>query len=627
MNECHLASALIALAAAATLPSAADAPIDSGLTEEVVTERAQFEVIAWPKDGDPKICAQLDLERIEIFYGGAWRDVRDLHEVRIDRIGVAHRDIRPGEDPPAVATDHSPLRMAIYFDETRLLRGFTGPEEGSLRDRAYRQTVDMIRDRFRPEDGDRLLLARHVGSRVPQVASGWLDDRDEALAVLERMRAAGPPPDLDAPRLGRHRRLAARDPGLLRFFAAFEALVDAIRQPDHEARRSTMILLFGGDIEIDARFGEELAELSARLAAARASVHTVDVRSILASQEYGIGSSARSAGGRFWTNGAVLSNVVRSLRALTVHGCRLLITVPVGKIESVRVDLRDARFYERTLPSLGDGDPATREDEVRARRLLPRWGEGLDVEGALWPVREERGRVRAVLLARVLLEELPARRLPPLVLNVRVEDGSFAVHDPSDDLFTTPEERTLRVAGEQRTLLRATGRATYLFEVELRRSARPAYRVLVESIDERNGAKVEAVLDDGARPRWALVESAGRFEEARTDLLPVFAVAGENRVPLPSPDARIEAGRFLNFVGRGCGSHAALRSHVVGPDGAVVDLSVERLANSGENGRCSWYRATHSGDLPAGQWTFHPPPGLCEIPIAFEVRAPASERR
>lgn len=596
-------AALAALCLFAAPAYAEDEPLRSPLRESVSVERSALEITAWPVSGELAMCAELDLDGIEIFHRGAWRTRRSDSSVTIDRLGYVERSVSAAAGEPRA----EPQWIVVYVDETHF-PPCDVPPEASMRWRAFEQTRAMIATEFDPVRGDRVMLASYMGGEVPHIATGWLDSREAALSALDRLwdESARPP------------RLRVTDNAMHDWFGALAQLVHAIGDPEETAATKHVILL-AADLPIDARWAEELATLNREaLSVSRTLVHTVDVRSRFAGQEYGLGSLAWNAGGHFFANGATVTSAVATLKELSHHGCKLLVTVPRTAIETVRVDLRDARFRAESL--IAKGLPASQDVERRrreARSLRPQWGEGVAIEAALWPIEDAGDHLRGVLFARVMVDP---RGPASLRLEAAVSGASLVERGPAQGGESAVTSIEVAISGADLASLRETGSRTFVFEVRAPRGVRPAYRIVVESEDGRHGASTQSMADIAMRPSWALIEHVGP-PGAALDLLPLIGEGVHRVIPIPALDGAIPQNWSANFVGRTCSKGRSMTATLASGDGRRVPVEVVPVSSS--VGGCAWYLAK-SEPLSPGTWVFRPPRGFDGRPVTFHV-TPAQE--
>lgn len=597
---------LAVMLAGCALAYAGEAPLPSHLRESVSVDRSVIEVTVWPESGELELCAQLDLDRVEVLVDGAWRTRRTLRELTIDRVGSARSDSSPldlGIEPPG----EEPQWIVLYVDETHF-PPCDVPPDASMRRRAFDQARAMIERDFDPARGDRLLIAAYRGGEAPDIATNWLADREQALAALGQLDAAG------------HAPLApgSREARMHRWFAALESLVHAIGDPG-EVPATKHVLLLAADLPIDARWAEELERLNRdALSVSRTLVHAIDVRHAFSGQEYGLGSLAWNAGGHFWTNGETIGTAVATLKGLARHGCKLLVTLPRRDMRTVRVDVKDARFRAETIIAKGITEPlALARKRLEARALRPAWGRGLALETALWPVRIEDDAIRAVLFARVLLEPggPTALRLEASVLGATIVDRR-----PGAPVAAEAESVSEPIEGDALASLLESGSHTFFFEVRVPRGAHPVHRVVVASTDGRHGAARQEERPMSARPSWALIESLAPPDDT-TDLLPLVTRHATRVVPVPALDAAIPAHWSANFVGHGCAEEGALTATLVSQDGDEREVPVTAFGERRDG--CGWYLAKHA-PLPPGTWTFQPPRALGRTPVTFTVTPAAA---
>ena len=532
---------LLALSLLASVETAASEKA-AELSEEIEVRRVQFEVTAWPRDGELALCREIDLDQVEVFVDGAWKTRLQDPGIVIDRIGV-----RPGEtiaiEGDAVAPPQPvPQRLVLYFDEVHFFDA-ERIEEDSARDRAYEQARAWLEEGFDPSSGDLVMLASYMGNDSVNIETGWLSDRDTAIAALDTLDERGKD----------RSKVSATENVMERWSDALEDLALAMGGLDEREDWTKKILLFATDLPVDAEWAEELARASEALSAARATVHTVDTRKPLSSLAYGLGSLAWNAGGHAWTNGVEVSDAVTTMRQLPGAGCVFLVTATVGKIEGViRVDFKDERFRSESLMALGRPASELAEDQREARRLRPSWGDDVAVETLIIPGE----RVRGGRLSRLYVRTRSTH--PEHVLRV-----GFRGADVEDI-----EERF----GEARD---------FVFEVVVRPRKQTTYRVSVETPGGEHGASDTQVFRASSAPSWHLVDASGA---------PLFST-------------QVDAHEELKLRGYGCPRGDERSLVLTREDGESVAFTV---ASSVEDG-CGWYEGALAEGLSVGLWTLDPP--------------------
>lgn len=512
------------------------------LTEEVEVRRVQFEVTAWPQGGELELCREIDLDRVEVFVDGTWKTRLDDPEILIDRLGVRPGQVERSRGSAEVSPPPAPQRLVLYFDEVHFLDA-ERIEEDSARDRAYQQARAWLEEGFDPAAGDRVMLASYMGNDSVNIETGWLADRESAIAALDTLDERGKD----------RSKVSSTENVMERWSDALEDLALAIGGLDEREDWTKKILLFATDLPVDAEWAEELARASEALSAARATVHTIDTRKLLASQAYGLGSLAWNAGGHAWTNGVEVSDAVSTMRALPGAGCVFLVTATVGKIEGViRVDFKDERFRSESLMALGRPASELEEDQRAARRLRPRWGEGIEVETLIIPGE----RVRGGRLARLYIRARSTH--PEHALRVSFEG-------------TENEDIEQSFGGER----------DFVFDVVVRPRKQTTYRATVETPDGRHGASDTRVFRASSAPSWHLVDSSG--------------------TPLVNPD--IQPSEKILLRGYGCvrGESELLVSREGGEPLSIKTTPEQR------DERCGWHRAVIPAGLDEGEWQIKPP--------------------
>ncbi|GEM_PF-5422441 len=542
--------------------SRAEEPQKTAVISEAIIERSQFEMTAWPTDGNLERCATLDLNSdVEIYFDGQWHTPATNPKVIIDRIGFDARGLPWTPEPQYVV---------LYFDEVHLDDCDNLEHEGSTRARAFREARAMIRDVFRPDLGDHVMIASYMGGEAPNITTGWLNSPDEALDALDDLLHESHPP-------------AIRPVHDLGWWTSIEAMANAIADTEETDGHRKTIMIIAADLPTDAEAAEELVRLNQKLAPARVIIDTRRPVSSLVPLAYGIGSMAWNSGGHYWRGQDTLSTAVETKRRLVEYGCRLLVTVPKGAIISLKTDIMQPRFRAESLIAIGATSPRLEQEQREARRLRPRWGRGMDLKTKLWMVGEK----QAMLLARISIDESLPRDVLGITLNATIENGSIVRRNPETGHVDTTHSLTEKIDSAELELLRRTGAKTYLYKIELDR-VKPTTRVIAESHGGKNGAQTQTAWHTGKTPSWIVAHRYGLLEG---QLLPLPAMG-----PIPS------SAYPITLLGYGCDQEAPIDGMLTAQDGTTHKVGLKPLGPD----RPCWYIA-RLPSLAPGSWTFEPP--------------------
>ena len=544
----------------------AEKPRKTPATSEVVVERSQFEVTAWPTDGNLERCATLDLSSdVEIYFDREWHTPTTNRDVFIDRVGLVLGPTRIAEPEPQY--------MVLYFDETNFC-------DSDSRARAFREARAMMRDAFRPDLGDHVMIASYMGGEAPNITTGWINSRDEALDALDALRR-----DSYAPV-----RMAVHD---TKWWKAIEAMANAIADSDETNGHAKTIMIIASDLPVDVEDGEELLQLNQKLSLARV---TIDTRRMAAGFAYGIGSMAWNSGGRYWRGKDTLATAFETKRSLMQYGCKLLVTVPKGTIRSLRADIKKPGFRAESLIATGVVSPQLELEQHHARRLRPQWGQGIGLKTKLWPIGEK----QALLFARVSIGEDLPESVSTITLNATIKNGELFRINPRSGYVDTTDSITATIESAELELLRVVGQKTYMYKVRLARSD-PTTRVIVESTGGKHGAQAQIAWRPDKKPPWIVANRYGAFEG--------------NLLPLPVMDPLLGTARPVALMGYGCGESSLMEGTLVSPSGTIYSVALKRLPD-----RPCWYIA-QLPILSPGRWLFQPPndESFAQEPLKFKV--------
>jgi hypothetical protein len=286
---------------------AEEQPVESGLTERVDVREVQILVTVWPEEADASACPALTADDFRVEVRG--REVPVKAAVRyapiVRRYGVPI-DVKTDEPPPlqlVVLIDEFHHSCPACLRQERYLDLYSKPIEMPIgRHRTYELAREMVREAMRP--GDRVMIATlHLW---PRVHTPWLEDADEALAVLDQL-------EQQPLWVQWHFGKAHVDnwyPGMLGFVRAlgrYPGVKDVFFPTCH--------------FPLDAESGEEIGELSATAAVNDVVLHTVNI--FLQSREI-VGPLAANLGGRRFGASQKLGRAVEQVRE--VAGCRFLIS-------------------------------------------------------------------------------------------------------------------------------------------------------------------------------------------------------------------------------------------------------------------------------------------------------------
>jgi hypothetical protein len=580
----------------------AEKPKDLGLRETAQVTLVPLEVTVWPKDLDSDACVGLTKEDFELVVGGKARPI-----YAVDGLDITEEAYRPGAGAGG-ETDPLPpggMSFVLLFDLWHLdvfARGFAAcPRTIPL---AFAEARRFVGTEF--HDGDRLLIATFAG--WPLIHYGWIRTRAEALAALDRIERN---PRVMSPRK-EHLHHGEWIAGLESFFLALG------RYPGRKD-----VIYLADDFRFD-DVAMRMYDIAARAQANGVVVSAVDLvwtcRRIAPSygvSPQGLGETpfrvpvaltplAADTGGRLFSTDRI-DQAVRELRSL--RKCRYLVSFQRDPKEgkrspSVKLTLRGERAKGLTLLRPSSYETAARaptaKQQAEALFLIPRFGQGLAAEVALWPYRPaKKGSLwKTFVLARV--DRTGDEPWPEELDQITV---SVVLHRRSKILG----EFGKRIAGEElRSFREKGGSGLMLFPVEGIDPGEMSIDLIATSGSPDMSAKVTVDFDvprapgpGEARP-WFLADHLAR-------------VSG-SAVLAPSLDGVVMPGELLSFLGYGCASKTPSTESYTGSvvpfaGGSPVAVSVGWL-ESVTPGGCGWLAGKVEAPLPPGLWTFKPPADL-----------------
>ena len=610
-------AALLLIAATPSIAEPVEEPLPLDYSETTRVELVQLEVTAWPRDGETASCQDLRTEDFEVVVNGRLREI-----VAADRLGAVEIE-EADAGQPLPDRERPPLTLVLFFDLWHLdlfYRDYTCPITKPL---AFDEARKLVRSEFR--EGDRLLLVTFSG--WPQIHEGWIRDPAQALRALDRLEVS--------PTVMRASRIHQHHDG---WIEGMKSLMLALGR--YPGRKEVIYLAD------DFRFDEELLkfyDVAARAQANQVFIHAIDLLAPCRAlpgpacpglsvgglgcsedeQPVALGYVSIGAGGTLFHHDD-LPAAVRELRRML--GCRYLISfkMPEGgkRAPQAKVRLLRSGFQLHYPSSFGNPlrEPSEREQQD-ALFLLPRFGEGLEGEIGLWPLRptgKKRKHWRGVMIARLRrpAQETWAPGLERIEIEAVVHKGSKIV-----GRFGKVIE------GSELARFRAEGEAP-LMVFPLDKFGPGTNTVVLRAVGV--GSEISAIV----RSSLEVPDPPGPGQAHPWFLSEGLARAGDALTLLPSLDGVLGPAHSAAVVGYGCVDRQAqlLPARLVSLDGEPTEtvaldwLDPEARATGSEAG-CGWLVGRVDPSLPAGLWRFEPPPALTAQdstvpPIEFRVAAP-----
>jgi len=336
-------------------------------------------------------------------------------------------------------------------------------------------------------------------------------------------------------------------------------------------------------------------------------------------QPVALGFMSANTGGGLFDDSSSLSQAVQSVRRL--RGCRYLISFPVKPKDGKRPPIIKLRLRRRGLQlefPASFGDPR-REPSERERQdalfLLPRFGQGLQAEIGLWPLRPsgKRKQWKGIMLARLkrAVEDPWPENLERIEIEVVAHRGS-KVYGEFGKVIEGDELRQFH-DGESRLLLfPVEGIRPGLNEVALR-----AVGVGGEvSANVRSWLEVPEPPGAGETGPWLRVDRPARI--------------GDRYTVMPALDGRLPSNRSSLVLAYGCLAEEArpAAGRLLALDGTeVLEVSIgwlEEPAAAGEPPvKCGWLAGRVEPGLEPGLWRFEAPESLTregDQPLSVEFR-------
>jgi VWFA-related protein len=614
----------IALAASTALVLADEPPRKTSYEEQVKIDLVQVEVTAWPADGNAESCSDLTADDFELTVNR-----RERRIVAVDRVATAAQAVSGERSTPA--TPGAPAMSVVLFFDLWHLNVFSSDYTCPMtRPLAFSEARRFVREELRP--GDRLLLVTFGG--WPQAHYGWLRDRDEALAAIDRLETS--------PAVVRARREHMHH---LRWIEGLKSLLLALGR--YPGRKD---LIYLGD---DFRFDDVALSFYDLAARAQSNAVVVSAVDLLVSCRMVPGPEccspvpcaggglactpfktplalvpiAHDLGGRLFSD-ASISRAVHQLREM--YGCRYLVSFQsapgeVGRAHpTIGITLKRKGLSLQAPLSFQDPRDAPKErDQQEALFLLPQFGRGLALEAGLWPLRPQaQGKSKknkgkrwsGLMLARLShdpAEPWPDGEVHQVVVQAIAHQGS-RIYGQFRRVIEGPALERLRQASAPELLV---------FPVDNLRPGEAS--ITVQATADHPGiaanARADTTIPDppgvGQIRPWFLVDRLARVEATVT--------------LLPSLEGLLPDGNAAMFVGYGCpgpsptaltGVSGMLRPASGAPP---VACPVEWLDDAHTGASCGWLVARPAAPLTAGLWTFVPPASAAgdADPLDFRVVA------
>ncbi|MCZ6833060.1 MAG: hypothetical protein O7F11_04880 [Acidobacteria bacterium] len=604
---CLLAPVLLVMSS--TLPVAQETegvPARVGLEEKVEVRIIQVELTAYPRDGNPEVCLDLEAADFELLVNGMPREILALD--RLHRYGrlLPESPMAVADAAAAGVQGRDPMQFVFYFDILHLNQ-FTRECSALSQPLAFSWVRKMLQEEFQP--GDRVMLVSFSG--WPNIHTGWMEDREMALGLLDELEAT--PGFFFTPSPQR----------LDRWMEGWMILFQALSLTPGRKH----LFYLGDDMDWDPT-ATDLNRLVGRAQASKVLVHAVDLiwncRSRLPglSTPYALGRLPVHTGGRLFGGGQSVSRAVNTLRRLQACRFRLSFRNQPGdsrrRRPGIRVTLKRKGIRLAAPVSFEDREPSMGERNM-AMALLPRWEQGLRLDAALWPLHPtgKKKRWDALLMAwfRRTGASPTSEALEPITVEAKVSRGAkiyasyhmplageamdFISHDPSGYL----------------QLFRVEVKSG---DVDIAVAAHDAYGKIGASV--RSTFSIPAPPKPGTAHPWLLLDG-------------LMSLQGQSTVR-PSFTSSFSPSRPPWFLGYACpplGEDDRLPpGWLVGSDGLEGRTVNLRWLGQGwgidpEATSCGWLLGELAGPLPEGLWTFEPPAALLDekqgpAPLHFRIR-------
>ena len=607
-----------AVLAVASLPALGqEKPVDSGYEEKVEVELVQIEVSVWPKhERDGEACVGLGRDDFELIVNGRPRAI-----TAVDWLGAP--EAMSAIDQASIADPaNPPLTIVLVFDLWHLdvfFRAFECPRTKPL---AFEKARELVRRQFRA--GDRLLLVTFAG--WPQIHEGWIRDPAEALRALDRLEVS--------PFVMRARQEHAHHQDWLE---GFKSLFLALGR--YPGRKEVFYL--GDDFRFD-DVALQVYDLAARAQANRVSMHGVDLLESCRTQigpgcpgvdsgglgctefklPLALGIISTNTGGELFKGSSSLADAVETVRRM--RRCKYLISFAATSKDGRRSPLAKVRITRAGLQldypsSFGSPrrEPQEREQQ-EALFLLPRFGEGIQAEIGLWPLRPtpKGNRWSGMMVAR--LRRAPQEPWPAALHRIEIEAaasiGSSAYKDGTFRKVLEGDELRRFAEGESRL---------FVFPLERIKPGLNAASLRALGVGGDVSANVRSYLD--------VPDAPGPGESGPWQLVSELARVGAKVTVMPSLSGRLSQGQGGLILSYGCPAQDLGRGELVALEGQqVVPIPIDWFdpteTNAAERG-CDWLAGIVEPGLVPGLWRFESPASLAkegEKPYTVEFRVAAA---
>lgn len=577
---------LLAVLLTASAAIAADEPAPTALHEKAGIELHQIVTTVSPKNGDLSLCRELTRDSFEVW--GRNETVIPIYSV--DREGVLPS--APGADA-APAAKRGPVYIAYYIDLPSL--GSYPVKQGpdyfapSEADKSVREMLasDAFRESFKPERGDRLLLALFDGEEVVfETGLTTVEEFTKAFDAIET-RTFHPLEHLD----DRHRWSSLQQFGI------------ALGGLGEDGSVTKHVILLSSDFPMDASTGEQtISNLASNLERAHVVIHPVDLVWRGRVLPAGILTLSWVAQGELFAHGKTALDAVEKVIGIYDNGCRLIISIRATS-EKVSLHLLDKRFTIPPPAPVRPLPPLTTDERFEANYHLRAWGGGLRLDSMFWPVKPlDRRTWRGYILAKLRIE--PGETLPQSVYELQ----AFA----SLNDFKPPLSLTLADTDVEE--LRSRGSKLVIFEVTVKAGTRKSLSV-VTTESATVGATSRKVFTVPKPPRagesasWSLIGGEGSL--AGTSIL------------IPAFDTTLSEGQSPSFMGFACGMTGATGNIVTSETGDVVAMVALTSQASSSTG-CRWLMGAAPATLAPGSYVFNPPNSRDAEGVRFTIEKAVS---
>jgi len=572
---------LLAIMLTSATSRAADKPVSTELQEQAEIKLHQIVTTVSPKNGDLSLCRELTSASFEVWT----RDERVVPIYSVDREGALSN--APSTDG-APAPKRGPVFIAFYLDVQSL---GSYPQqadrngEASLDDQAVREILasDAFHSSFKPEFGDRLLLALFDGQGV-EFVTGWVGVEAFTAAFSE----------LETRNFIRHEHLDDRK--------RWSSLIDfgnALANQSETGGATKHVILLSGDFEMDADTGEQtMTKLASVLERARVVIHPVDLFWQGHTLPRGIITLSWLAQGELFDHGATSLDAIEKVVGVYENGCRVIISVKAPSDEKVTLHLLDKRFTIPPTAPTRPLPPLTNDERFASLIKLRYWGSGCPhLESTFWPVKAiGKNAWDGFIVAEVSIR--PEVALPNEVKELEV----FAsLNDGKQPFF-------IRLEAKDVDELRLRGSKRLIFEARVKTGNRSSFAVVI-SPDLSVGATSRTAFTmpkpprDGESASWNLVGDPAR-------------IAG-SPILLPALKTALPEGKPPVFMGYGCGTQApgSIVTHATGDVVTAVPLTLR----STSTGTCGWFLGTPASTLAPGNYVFKPPQSRGAKDVQFTI--------